>query len=132
MSALAPARSAPERRQAKPAPTALPHVERPAAAPRLRPARRPRIGWGVVWIAAVGVLLAGIVALNVAVLRLHLRSGEVADDIAKLRAENADLVAELSSATAVGRIDALGRRLGLVEAAHPTYVRLPPRVPKPR
>jgi hypothetical protein len=81
----------------------------------------------VLWIATIGALLAGIVALNVAVLRLHLASGEIADDVTKIRAENAELVARLSSATAVGRIDSLGRmRLGLVDADHPTYVRLPP------
>ena len=81
----------------------------------------------MIWIATVGMLLAGIVALNVAVLRLHLRSGDVADDVAKIRAENAELQAELSAATAVGRIDSLGRiRYGLVDAGPVTYVRLPP------
>jgi hypothetical protein len=137
VAAIAPAATAPARRQARPEPARRPQPGRSAAAPVARPSRRavrrPRLGRGVLWIATVGALLAGIVALNVAVLRLHLASGDVADEITKIRAENAELVAQLSSATAVGRIDSIGRmKLGLVDADHPTYLRLPPRDRKPR
>ena len=121
VAARAPAIEAPERAVRAPAP------QRAVAGRARRAARRPRLGRGVVWIVTVAVLLAGIVALNVAVLRLHLRSGDVADDVAKIRTQNAELQAELSTATAVGRIDSLGRmRYGLVDAGALTYVRLPP------
>jgi hypothetical protein len=61
----------------------------------------------------------------VAVLQLHVRAGGVGDEVTKIRAENAELQAQLSSATAVGRIESLGRgRLGLVDAGHPTYIQL--------
>jgi hypothetical protein len=68
-----------------------------------------------VWIAGVAVLLAGVVALNVAVLRLNVRLDELAHERANLRAGNAALAAQLSTATATAQVEALAnRRLGLV------------------
>src|SRR5205085_10512058 len=46
---------------------------KPAAQKRPRPAARRRVTGGVVWIVFVAVLLTGIVALNVAVLRLNVQ-----------------------------------------------------------
>jgi cell division protein FtsL len=80
----------------------------------------------VLWIALVGGLLAGIVALNVAVLQLRVQRGQIGSQIAKIRAENAGLRAELSSSAAVGRVEAIARsQLGLVEAGERPYLKLP-------
>ncbi len=82
-----------------------------------RPAARRHVAGGVVWIAAAAVLLAGVVAMNVAVLRLNLRLDGLARERAKLRADNAALSSQLSSAAAAARIEALAHRsLGVVPA----------------
>jgi hypothetical protein len=81
----------------------------------------------VAWILLVGALLAGIVALNVAVLGLNMEVERLDGQRDNLRAENAVVVSELSSAAAAGRIEALAtRRLGLVPPVETTYVRLEP------
>lgn len=80
---------------------------------------------GVVWIAVVAGLLAGVVALNVGALQLNLSMDRLNGQRARLRAENATLQSRLSSASASGRIEALAhRRMGLVPAdpAQTTYV----------
>ena len=72
---------------------------------------------GVFWIVVVGVLLAGVVAINVAVLRLNVRMDELSHQRAQLRAENAALEARLASLAASFRIEKRARtRLGLVLA----------------
>lgn len=101
------------------------------AAPRPRPRaeRRPRVASGVVWIAIIGVLLAGVVFMNVAVLRLNIQLDQRGRDRARLRADNAQLASELSSAQAAARIQALARKeLGVQPALaqETTYVRLKP------
>jgi cell division protein FtsL len=71
------------------------------------------------------VLLAGIVALNVAVLRLNMTRERLDAQREQLRADNEDLASQLSSATALGRVEAIARRkLGLGPPAETTYVRL--------
>jgi hypothetical protein len=77
----------------------------------------------------MGVLLAGVVALNVAVLRLNLRSDELARARAELRAENAELSAKLAARASSPRTSSLARRqLGLVPAdpSTMTYLHLSP------
>jgi cell division protein FtsL len=91
-------------------------------------ARRPMAG-GVLWIVVLAAFLAGIVAVNVVVLQLNVRLDDLTRQRAELRADNAKLRAQLSSAAANARIarDAHDG-LGLV-AADPTtttYVRLTP------
>ena len=98
------------------------------ASPRREGARRPVAG-GLLWIFVVAALLAGVVAVNVFVLQLNVRLDGLAGERADLRADNAKLRAQLSSAAANARIarDAHDG-LGLV-AADPTtttYVRLDP------
>jgi cell division protein FtsL len=108
---------------------------RPRRRPRPAPKRRPQAGrrglaGGVVWIGVTAILLAGVVALNVAVLRLNVRLDKVNAERARLRAEKQTLASELASAAALPRIQAQARlKLGLVpaDAAETTYVRLPPR-----
>jgi Tfp pilus assembly protein PilN len=94
-----------------------------ARAPRARPrtARRAvsgrRVAGGAVWIVVMGLLLAGVVALNVAVLRLNLRFDELTQERAQLRAENAELSSNLAARTSSPRTSSLAkRRLGLVPA----------------
>jgi cell division protein FtsL len=71
----------------------------------------------VLWIVALAAMLAGVVALNVALLQLNLRSDRLARERADLRDGNASLQAELSRAAANPRLEALAvTRLGLVLA----------------
>jgi cell division protein FtsL len=67
------------------------------------------------------------VALNVAVLQLNVRLDKLGRERAQLRADNAALASELSSAAAAPRIQTLAQnRLGLVFAPpdQTTYVEL--------
>ena len=85
--------------------------------PRARTRRRARARGGVLWIAISGVLLVGVVFVNVAVLRLNLQLDKKTQQRTKLRAENATLQSELSSRLASPRIQALAlRQDGLVPA----------------
>jgi cell division protein FtsL len=91
-------------------------------------ARRPVTG-GVLWIVVLAALLAGIVAVNVIVLQLNVQLDGLTRQRAELRADNAKLRAQLSSAAANARIARDARDgLGLVAAdpATTTYVRLAP------
>ena len=112
--------------QAAGAPVEAPRV-RPRPRPRPRARRsRPRLLGGVLGIVALAALLAGVVALNVAVLQLNLRLDELGQERARLRAANATLALQLSTAGA--QVEQLAqRRLGLVRATpeQTTYVRLP-------
>jgi len=100
-------------------------VARPRRAPAPRPAvprrrarRQPRVAGSVLWIAAVAVLLTGVVALNVAVLRLNMQLDRLGQERTQLRAENAALSSQLSSAVAAPKVQALAHhRLGVVPAA---------------
>jgi cell division protein FtsL len=88
------------------------------------------VAGGLAWIVVAGVLLAGIVALNVAVLRLNVQLDRLNTDREQLRGGNAAIASQLSSAAASPRIQALAQqRLGLVPAdpATTTYVDVSPR-----
>jgi cell division protein FtsL len=95
--------------------------QRSARPRRIAPAR-PHLARGVAWIAIVGALLAGIVALNVAVLQLRMERGKIQSEIVTLEEENADLESQISSAASVSKIEGAARRLGLVEPSQTTYV----------
>jgi cell division protein FtsL len=103
---------------------------RPKPRPNPRPARRsvprPRVA-GFVWIVALTVLLAGVVAMNVAVLRLNITLDRLGRAQADLRATNADLNSRISSNAAAPRIETIAvKRLGYAPATpdQTTYVRL--------
>ncbi len=103
-----------------------PRPRRKAAA---RPVARPRAFGGVLWIVVLGALLGGVVAVNVAVLQLNVRLDGLGRERIQLRADNARLSSQLSSAAAAARIEAQARqRLGLVPADANTtaYVQLVP------
>jgi cell division protein FtsL len=107
---------------------ALPAPARPRSRPRPRARRkiepRRRVANGVVWIGLVAALLAGVVALNVAVLRLNVRLDETQRERNQLRADNAQLNTEIAAKAASGRILGLASgRLGL-RPANPEYLDL--------
>jgi cell division protein FtsL len=90
---------------------------RPEAAPRpRRRAQGRRLTGGIVWITAFAVLLAGVVALNVAVLRVNMSLDRLNKQQIQLQAENTTLASQLSSAGSSLRIEQAARRLGLVPA----------------
>jgi cell division protein FtsB len=87
--------------------------------------RRDPLRSGVVWIVAAGIVLAGLVALNVAVLQLNVRLDQLSRDRATLRDQNAALASQFSTAKASPLIQARAKsRLGLVPAKQTTYVEL--------
>jgi cell division protein FtsL len=97
--------------------------------PRQAASRRPDpLRSGVLWIIVVGTLLAGLVAVNVAVLQLNVRLDRLSRERAMLREQNAALASQFSSSKASPRIQARARnRLGLEPASEMTYVELPKR-----
>jgi cell division protein FtsL len=101
------------------------------AQPALRRARAGRSAFtgGVLWIVVIAALLAGVVAINVFVLRLNVELDELRRTRAELKAEIATTRAQLSSASANARIETeAASKLGLVEADPnaTTYLRLDP------
>ena len=104
------------------------HARPRAPARRERRARRSTAG-GVAWIVVLAVLLAGVVAVNVAVLRLNVRLDRESQRRIELQDDIARLQSQLSSAAASARVLREARvKLGLVPAdpATTTYVRLAP------
>ena len=82
---------------------------------------------GVATIVVVALLLAGLVAVNVAVLGLNVRLDRLSRERARLRDQNAALASQLSSAKASPLIEARARtHLGLVQPGPDkvTYVEL--------
>jgi cell division protein FtsL len=109
---------------------ALPAPARPRSRPkpkqraRRKVEPRRRVAGGVVWIGLVAALLAGVVALNVAVLRLNVRLDDTQRERNQLRADNAQLNTEIAAKAASGRIVGLASgRLGL-QPANPQYLDL--------
>jgi cell division protein FtsL len=100
-------------------------ADTPVAPPRRRRAARPAVRGrakarpfgGVLWIVVAGVVLAGVVAVNVAVLQLNVRLDELGRERIQLQAETKRLSSQLSSASANARIESQAKsRLGLVQA----------------
>ncbi len=84
---------------------------------RTRTKRRTHARGAIAWIVVSAVLLGGVVFVNLAVLRLNLALDSATQERTKLRAENAALASQLSSALASPKIQSLARRQdGLVEA----------------
>ncbi|HZT93385.1 MAG TPA: hypothetical protein VE985_02770 [Gaiellaceae bacterium] len=107
-------------------------VAEPAPAPRRSPSRRQqrpvkavrsrrrskqrRVRAPIVWMILFALLLSGVVAVNVAVLRAHVTVSRLDQERAKLQARNAALASELSAASSAPRVERAARRLGLVQA----------------
>jgi len=92
--------------------------QRPARTVRSqrRPAQR-RVRAHIVWMILFALLLSGVVAVNVAVLRAHVAVSQLDQQLAKLEARNQALQSELSAASSAPRIERAARRLGLVQAS---------------
>jgi cell division protein FtsL len=91
-------------------------VDAPAR-PRTRAKARPHVAGSVLWIALAGLLLAGVVFLNVVVLRLNLQLDGLGRERTRLRAENAALASQVSGAANSLKIEAQARKeLGLQPA----------------
>jgi len=118
----APAR-APRRKRARP--SDLDHKQVRPGPPRRRTKGRTKaragVAGGLAWIIVASVLLAGIVALNVAVLRLNMQLDHLNNESQQLRAENAALGAKVSGAVSSPRIQALAKARGFV-LADPTTI----------
>jgi cell division protein FtsL len=104
----------PRRAPAKPRPQPKPPTR---AKPKAKQSPRARVAGGAVWIGVVAVLLSGVVAINVAVLRLNVQLEDLGNERTQLRAENADLSSQIASKAQAGRIQTLARgQLGLEPA----------------
>jgi cell division protein FtsL len=120
VAAAAPAQARPQRAAPARAPASRP---RRAPARRARPAARPRVAGGVLWIVLIAALLAGIVAVNVAALRLNLESQRLDTRQDELLTENAAAASKLSSLASASRIEATAvRELGLERAGADSVV----------
>jgi hypothetical protein len=103
-------------RPATATPKARPKTAAPTTQSRARSRRRSHRS-AIVWIVVCAVLLGGVVFVNLAVLRLNLALDGATQERTKLRAENAALASQLSSALASPKLQALARRHdGLVDA----------------
>jgi cell division protein FtsL len=104
-------------------------IAQPAVRRRAARARRGPFTGGVVWIVGVAALLAGIVAINVLVLRLNVELDDLRRTRAELKAEIATTRAQLSSASSNARIENdAATKLGLVknDPDQTTFLRLEP------
>jgi cell division protein FtsL len=102
---------------------------RPRTKPRTKTRKRTqtRARGGILWIAISGILLAGVVFVNVAVLRLNLSLDSTNSERTKLRAENAALQSELSRELASAHIETrAAKEFGLtyVDPSQSGYVNL--------
>ena len=108
-----------------------PRVARPRRRSSTRSKTKPLLlGGGVLWIVLSAALLAGVVAVNVAVLRLNVELDRTGRERSQLKADVAALRSELSSTAATSRIQRVAtEELGLVDAdpETTTYVTLRPR-----
>jgi uncharacterized protein HemX len=112
----------------------LSHAQSTIAEPVVRPRPRTKPGTktrkrsqtrargGILWIAVSGILLAGVVFVNVAVLRLNLSLDSTNSERTKLRAENAALQSNLSRQLASSQIETrAAREFGLTYADPTEY-----------
>jgi len=103
--------------EAAPAPAVRQRRPRPAPRARTSARRRPRrLTGGIVWISAFAILLVGVVALNVAVLRANVAVDKLDRQQLQLQAHIAALTSQVSSASASLRIERAAKHFGLVPA----------------
>ena len=84
----------------------------------------------MLWIVLFAALLAGVVAVNVAVLRLNVELDRTGQERSQLKADIAALRSELSSTAATSRIERVATQelgLALADPETTTYVTLGPR-----
>lgn len=111
MSVAAPARTRPRpapRERSRPAPA-------PRAAGRPGSARRRRLSaTGLLWLSVLGLLLGGLVALNVTALRTNLDANRMSAQALQLGQQNRLLLGRLAFLQAPARIDRLARSYHMV------------------
>lgn len=105
-------------------------VERPAPSTATRARRKPtqrRVRAHIVWMVLFALLLAGVVAVNVAVLRAHVAVSQLDQQRAELRAQNQALASRLSAASSAPQVEDAAHRFGMVlaPAANTSYLMLP-------
>jgi len=88
----------------------------PAVRSRRKPTQR-RVRAHIVWMILFALLLSGVVAVNVAVLRAHVAVSRLDQQRAELQARNHALALELSAASSAPRIERAARQLGFVQAS---------------
>jgi hypothetical protein len=99
----------------RPRPRAKPHT-------RTRKRTQARARGGILWIVVSGILLAGVVFVNVAVLRLNLSLDSTNSERTKLRADNALLQSNLSRELASAHIETrAAKEFGLTYVDPTTY-----------
>ena len=97
-------------------------VARPRPRTRARKRSQPRTRGGILWIVVSGILLAGVVFVNVAVLQLNLSLDSTNSERTKLIAQNAALESQYSALVASQRIQQQAvRQLGLQYSDPSTY-----------
>ena len=97
---------------------------RPRTKPRTKTRKRAqaRARGGILWIVVSGILLTGVVFVNVAVLRLNLSLDSTNSERTKLRAENATLQSNLSRELASSQIQTrAAKEFGLTYVDPTTY-----------
>jgi hypothetical protein len=72
-----------------------------------------RLMRGRAWIVLIGVLLFGLVAINVSLLKLNSVAGRNAEKVRTLRIQNTELQAKVSKLASAERLERAGRDLGL-------------------
>jgi cell division protein FtsL len=92
---------------------------------RRKPTQR-RVRAHIVWMILFALLLSGVVAVNVAVLRAHVAVAQLDQQREKLEARNQALQSEVSAASSAPRIERAAHRLGLVQVSsgNTTYLDL--------
>ena len=104
---------------AEPLPRQRPQRRTPARArpkAKQRQWRAFRVRASLVWMAVFAVLLVGVVAVNVAVLRAHVSVTDLDAKISQLQRGNASLTLHYARMTAARRIEAAARQAGFVPA----------------
>jgi cell division protein FtsL len=102
--------------------TTVDPVARPRPRTRTRKKAQPRTRGGILWIVVSGILLAGVVFVNVAVLQLNLSLDSTNSQRTKLIAQNAALESQYSALVASQRIQQQAvRQLGLQYSDPSTY-----------
>jgi cell division protein FtsL len=97
-------------------------VARPRPRTRTRKKAQPRTRGGILWIVVSGILLAGVVFVNVAVLQLNLSLDSTNSERTKLVAQNAALESQYSALVASQRIQQQAvSQLGLQYSDPSTY-----------
>ncbi len=115
MASLSHAQSSVVEPVVRPRPRTRPHT-------RTRKRTQARARGGILWIVVSGILLAGVVFVNVAVLRLNLSLDSTNSERTKLRADNALLQSNLSRELASSHIQTrAAKEFGLTYADPSQY-----------